>query len=50
MIKLEKRSIRLSVTPIVQDLFWITSTVDVSLKTPASASETMSDISHVRDL
>jgi hypothetical protein len=50
MMKLGKRSIRLSITPIIQDLFWITFTVEVSLKTHASASETMLDISHVHDL
>jgi hypothetical protein len=50
MIKLGKRSIRLPVTPIIQDSFQITFTVDVSSKTHVSASETILDISHVRDL
>jgi hypothetical protein len=49
MIKLGKRSIRLSVTPIIEDLFWNTFTVNESLKTHASISEIILDMSYVRD-
>jgi hypothetical protein len=49
MVKLGKRSVRLSVTPIVEDLFWSTFTVEESLKTYASAGEIALDMSYVRD-
>ena len=49
MIKPGKRSIRLSVISIIEDFFWSTFTVDESLKTHASASEIILDMSYVRD-
>lgn len=49
MIKLGKRSIRESVTPIIENLFRSTFTVDESLKTHVSASEIILDMSYARD-
>jgi hypothetical protein len=49
MIKLGKRSIRLSATPIIEDLIRSTFTIDEPLKTHAPASEIILDMSHVRD-
>ena len=49
MIKLEKRSIRLSVTPVIEDLFRSTFAVEESLKTHVSASEIVLDMCYVRD-
>jgi hypothetical protein len=45
MIKLGKRGIRLSVTPIIEDLFWSSFTVEDSLKAHVSASEIILDMS-----
>ena len=45
MIKLGKRDIRLSVTPIIEDLFWSSFTVEDSSKAHVSASEIILDIS-----
>jgi hypothetical protein len=50
MIKLGKRSIRLSVTSIIEDLIRSTFTIDEPLKTHASASEIILDVSYVRDI
>jgi hypothetical protein len=49
MVKLGKRSIRLSVTPIIEDLFWNTFIVEESLKTHVSASEITLDMPYARD-
>jgi hypothetical protein len=43
--KLGKRGIRLSVTPIIEDLFWSSFTVEESLKAHVSASEIILDMS-----
>jgi hypothetical protein len=45
MIKLGKRGIRLSVTPIIEDLFWSSFTVEESLKAHVSTSEIILDMS-----
>ena len=45
MIKLGKRGIRLSVTPIIEDLFWSSFMVEDSLKAHVSASGIILDIS-----
>ena len=48
MIKLGKRSVRVSVTPIIEELFGSTFAVAESLKTHVSASEIILDMSYVR--
>jgi hypothetical protein len=45
MIKLGKRGIRLSVIPIIEDLFWSSFTIEDSLKAHVSASEIILDMS-----
>ena len=49
MIKLGKRGIRLFVTPIIEDLFWSSFTVEESLKAHVSASEIILDMSVTSD-
>ena len=49
MTKLGKRGIRLFVTPIIEDLFWSSFTVEESLKAHVSASEIILDMSVTSD-
>jgi hypothetical protein len=49
MTKLGKWGIRLSVTPIIEDLFWSSFTVEESLKAHISASEIILDMSATSD-